>query len=702
MNRYILTAIFTASLFMAGVSMAVAEEATPAETKEAGAAVELEEITVTGTREGELKSETPLAIGTVKGEAVRDTHPSHPTEIIGRVPGAYVSVTGGEGHTTSIRHPITTSPVYLYLEDGIPVRSTGFFNHNALYEVNIPQSGGIEISKGPGTALYGSDAIGGVINVLTRPAPLEPELELNVETGSFGWTRALVSAGGTKDNNGVRVDANVTHSDGWRTKTSYDRQSSTVRWDRMMESGATLKTVVTYSNIDQATAGTSAISATDYQNNPTYNYTPISYRRVNSVRLSSAYEIETGSTLLSVTPYVRSNKMDLLPNWTLSGTSGQTSTSQNNSLGIMAKYRMDFEPMRTRVIVGADADYSPGGYVENAITATKTGNVYTSYTVGAKSYDYKAEFRGISPYLHTEFSPSDALRLNVGLRYDNLGYSYTNSLGELTTGTKKRPADTSVSFTHLSPKLGLTYAFTDEFNGYLSYRHTFRVPSEGQLFRQGNAANTVELKPVKVDSYDVGVRGGAADKLSYEVNAYYMTKDDDILNYTDTTVTPNTTAAQNAGRTLHQGVEIGAGTPLAGSLRLDVSYSYAKHSYQSWSPKTGLDYSGKEQAAAPNEIGNVRLSSKPEILSGGKCELEWTRLGKYWMDDANTMRYPGHDLFNFRISYKHKSGLELFGRISNLMDARWATSTSYSATLGDTYAPGNPRSFFAGVSYTFK
>lgn len=54
----------------------------------------------------------------------------------------HVSDLSGEGHSMAIRQPITTKPMYLYLEDGIPTRATGFFNHNALYEVNIPQSGG--------------------------------------------------------------------------------------------------------------------------------------------------------------------------------------------------------------------------------------------------------------------------------------------------------------------------------------------------------------------------------------------------------------------------------------------------------------------------------------------------------------------------------------------------------------------------------
>ena len=75
------------------------------------------------------------------------------------MPGVHVNVTGGEGHMTAIRQPITTSAVYIYLEDGIPTRSTGFYNHNVLYEINVPQLAGIEVSKGPGSALYGSDAM---------------------------------------------------------------------------------------------------------------------------------------------------------------------------------------------------------------------------------------------------------------------------------------------------------------------------------------------------------------------------------------------------------------------------------------------------------------------------------------------------------------------------------------------------------------
>lgn len=74
-----------------------------------------------------LLAEVPASVKVIAGEAVRQNKPGHPSQIMGQAPGVWVNVTGGEGHMTAIRQPLTTNPVYLYLEDGIPTRSTGFF-----------------------------------------------------------------------------------------------------------------------------------------------------------------------------------------------------------------------------------------------------------------------------------------------------------------------------------------------------------------------------------------------------------------------------------------------------------------------------------------------------------------------------------------------------------------------------------------------
>src|SRR5215213_3271015 len=200
-----------------------------------------------------------------------------------RIPGVYVSQLSGEGHSMSMRQPITTKPMYLYLEDGIPTRATGFFNHNALYEVNIPQAAGVEVIKGPGTALYGSDAIGGVVNVLTRPAPLSPSLESSIEGGANGYRRLLATGGSRWRGNGVRVDLNVTHSDNWKQDAPFDRQSGTIRWDAATSNGWTARTVLTGSRIDQQDVP--AVSQPVFDTATAVNLAPIAFRTVRALRL---------------------------------------------------------------------------------------------------------------------------------------------------------------------------------------------------------------------------------------------------------------------------------------------------------------------------------------------------------------------------------------------------------------------------------
>lgn len=179
-----------------------------------------ESITVTSTREAVRLWDVPASIGLIGSRSLRETAPAHPQQIMSQIPGVAVAVTNGEGHTTAIRQPFTTAPLYLFLEDGIPTRPTGFFNHNALYEVNLPDAARIEVVRGPGSALYGSDAIGGLVNVITRAATPSPARGGTIELGAFGWKRLMGEAqwaqakAGT--DTGLRVSLNRTHSDGWR------------------------------------------------------------------------------------------------------------------------------------------------------------------------------------------------------------------------------------------------------------------------------------------------------------------------------------------------------------------------------------------------------------------------------------------------------------------------------------------------------
>jgi len=502
--------------------------------------------------------------------------------------------------------------------------------------------------------------------------------------------------------NGFRIDLNTTHSDGWRERSGHDRQSTTLRWDKTIGTSASAKTIISFSNIDQKTGGSSGLLKQDFDTKPWYNYQTFDFRKVKAFRVSTEIEKELEKDiLLSFIPYFRWNEMDLLPGWAIfkSGSNyfGYDSTTRFYSLGLLTKYRQDFKPMKTRLIAGIDFDYSPGEYVEKRISVTKVGDKYTSYsyvTSTDNNYDFDATFTGISPYTQIEFSPLKKLRLTAGARYDILSYDYETHLAP----NANRPSDITLHFSHISPKLGLTYDFAKEISAFISYNHAFRVPSSGDLFKgnSGTASTAVNLKPIKADSYETGVRGTIEKIFTYSASVYYMTKKDDIVSYSPQT---GVTQRLNAGETEHKGTEIGLGIQPLKEIELNTSYSYAIHKYKAYKASASLDYSGKEIPQAPRNMLNTRLIYKPLVLNGGNAEIEWVRLGKYWINDANTEQYIGHDLFNFRMSYYISKAWGVYAKAINITDKLYAERVSKSGSDAALYAPGSPRTFFAGVIY---
>jgi outer membrane receptor protein involved in Fe transport len=661
-----------------------------------------EEIVVTGTREGTRRAETPAAITVVSSQVIDEVKPGHPSEILGRVPGVSVQQTNGEGHITGIRQPIGTAAVYLYLEDGIPVRASGFFNHNALYETNLPQAGGIEVIRGPGTSLYGSDAIGGIVNVLTRAPSATPEASLTLEGGEHSWLRALGTASSTFAGLGVRADVNVTHSDGWRDRSGYDRQTASLRFDTSIGDHR-FKGIMTGTQIDQQTGANSYVSRADYLAAPTRNYTPFAFRKVDSFRASLDWQYENGASLFQLTPYTRWSRMNLLATFLL-GFDPTDATSGYKSFGALAKYRYDFDTWRTRIIIGADLEKSPGYRREDRLTVTRAGPVFTGYANVGRIYDYDVTFWEASPYVHIETSPVERLRLVAGVRYDTLGFDYATNLapGNFVTPTPSgnrtfsRPGNTNVDYSRASPSVGATYQIADALSGFLSFKQSFRVPQESQLFRPGTNFDSLGLKPVEADSYEVGLRGDLGAAFAWDMSFYRMIKRNDILTLT-TGTTPSLT---NNGKTRHTGVELGARWNMTPEWQVDVAGSYSRSRYLSWTTSSAVNLSGKIQASAPDTVANATLAYTPAWLDGARAELEWSHLGAYWLDDANTAKYGGHELFNLRAGYDVSAGLTLFARATNLLNRRWATAAQISGGAAQ-YAPGMPFTLYGGATVRF-
>ena len=683
------------------------------------APVALEAMTVTGTRERAPLSRTPQSIGLLSTQAIQDTAPLHPAQLLGQIPGVGVAVTNGEGHTTAIRQPFTTSPVYLFLEDGIPVRATGFFNHNALYEVDMAMAGSVEVTRGPGTALYGSDAIGGIVNVLTRAPQSETHVTARAEAGSFGTWRLLAEAGSALGDAGAyAVRLNRTHVGGWRDTTAYDRQGIQLRADYPLGADSTLKAIVAVSQIDQETGANSPLTWSDFRDHPTRNLFPIAYREVSAVRASVEYERLGPESMVSVIPYFRKNAMELNGSYNLSF-DPRIEETENASYGLLAKWRLNLPWRGARLISGLDVDYSPGSRREDNLLVSRSGSgantLYHDATRGARIYDYRVTFSSVSPYVHTEFAWTDRLRFNLGVRHDDLRFRQRNRLpagaipAVIGNGTRYygQLEQNQTRFTRVSPKLGATYSLTPHAHLFAAWHSGFRAPSESQLYRAGHESTpelalararlALELQPIKAQQFEAGVRGEYG-KLTYELVGYELVKRDDLVSQRD--LATNVSRNVNAGETRHRGIEVGLGAKLGAGVKLDASFSYARHRYVDWT-SGGVDYSGHTIEAAPEIMANTRLSWRPNARTW--LQLEWVHLGSYWLEPGNSDtygRYPGHDLFHVRASYALTSRLTCFARVLNLTDRRYAESASVSSST-PVFSPGLPRALYAGLEYAW-
>ncbi|MDG2276471.1 MAG: TonB-dependent receptor [Pseudomonadales bacterium] len=669
----------------------------------------VEEVVVTATRELKPLDELAASVGVLNEEELRLISPSHPAEALNRIAGVHINNLGGEGHMAAIRQPITTAGVYLFLEDGLPARPSGFFNHNGLYEINIPQSSRLEVTKGPASALYGSDAIGGVINVITKSAPIGQAFEINLESGSDGWRRGLLSVGGGNARRAGRLDVNVTKSDGFREAADYERNAYSGRLDAEIGERLTMKLIGAYSTIDQS--GASGLEHVDYVQRPERNefHDDIGYRRVDALRLSAEFNFELSDTqLLSATPFFRDNQMTMMPSWMVTY-DPNLREYDFRSYGTLLKYRHRLFDDAVEVIAGVDLDITPSTYMEEAITVGQVDGIYNDYQrTGLLNYHFEADQRSVSYYLQAELSLNDRWLVSAGVRHDRFTVDYKNQiLQERFDFAHRRPSSTRVDYGSTSPKFGVVYRYGENHHAYANYRYAFRAPTVGSLFRPGSSRNTTDLEPVTSTSAELGFRGAFGKRVHYELALYDMNTEDDIVSI----INDAARETVNAGKTRHRGIELGLEVALTAELQLGASLTFTDQSYRDFSYvffsrscfcNEQINFAGNDVSRAPQSLGNFRLAYSPKWLPRFRAELEWESLGEYFTDQTNTQLYAGHDLYNLRLSYTVRSSLTVYLRGANLSDERFSTYTSNQVNDADvSYRPGMPRSWFFGFRWAF-
>ncbi len=645
----------------------------------------LDTMVVTGTRQANAVRDLAGNTTVIDEEVIELNAPNRPAELLNQVPSVNIQQGSGEEHLTAIRSPVLTSGAgagsFLYLEDGVPLRAAGFGNINGLFETNVEQAGSVEVVRGPGSALYGSNAVHGLINVIPRAPTQGIGGDTSVWLAPYAGRRVLTSVSGS----GTRISAQANHEGGWRDHTRLDEQKFVVRHGWAGNSD-TVTATLSGQNLDQDTGGfITGFNAYRDRSLAKTNANPEAYRQARSVRGMVRWQHDlSDTTQLSVTPYARHTEMEFLMHFV---PSKATETNAHDSIGMQTALYKSLAGKHS-VILGTDLEYTDGSLSEVQSIAT------TGTFVRGTHYDYDVQATVVAPYVHTEWQVLEKTRLTAGLRAENTVYHYTNNIAANTFGRFLRPGSRTDHFTTVTPKLGAVQQWTPELASYVNISRGARAPQTTDLYRLESKQTVGETKPETLDSVELGTRGNVGN-VRFDVAGFWMYKRHFFYRDVDGFNVSN-------GETEHKGVEMAASGPLPRGFDWGVSATYAHHTYAFNRTATAqvseTVTKGNDVDTAPRILSNVRLGYTP--FTGARAELEWVHVGKYYTDAANLHTYPGHDVFNLRAESKVNEAVSLHAKLLNVTDEAYADRADY-ANGTDRYFPGMGRTVMGGVTVRF-
>lgn len=665
-------------LSLLSASLAAASSLTPVFAQDA--------IVVTAERREQALADVPQSISVLTEGELRLIDADHISEALARVPGVSLHRGSGAEQLTAIRSPVLSAGAgagsFLFLENGVPIRSAGFANINGLFDAHYEIADRIEVVRGPSGALYGANAIHGVVNVIS-PAPSE---NFSVFGEASGDTqdryKFKASVSDTAGAHGFYAGASVTSEAGYRQDAGLDQQKLTLR-HKYDDGGVSVDTIFSFDNLEQETAGFifSRETLKDKALRKTNDF-PGAYRDAKAARLQSTIEFDAGeNTRVQITPYGRWNEMTFPQHFLPSN-----ALEENGHWSVGVQSAVYYDAGRLSLIAGADAEYTEGFLYE-----FQSAPQVFSYTQGLH-YDFDVKAVNASGFAQADYALSARTTASAAIRVDGTIYDYVNNTDSGVVGRFLRLPDRIDSFVTASPKFSLRHEFSDAVSAYVSYARGARPPQTTDLYRLQINQTGEQAKPEKIDSVELGVRAGLGERVNLELAGFFMDKrnfffrDADGFNVAD-------------GKTRHLGVEADVRIALHETLTLHSAVTYAKHTYRFDRPVGNADETiafGDDVDTAPRVLADTRLTWRP--VERFTAEAEWVSMGSYFTDAANDHKYGGHNILHLRAEAGITDQLAAFVTVRNVANALYAERADY-AFGEDRYFPGETRTFGFGLRY---
>lgn len=603
----------------------------------------LEDMVVTATRTESKVVDVPVNTTVISAEKIADRHYLDVADALKDVPGANVLDTGVGAYEKKV--VLNGDERVLVLVDGKRVNidmgtmSRASYDLNQMPDVSLIER--IEVVKGHGGALYGSDAVGGVINIITKKMD-HSYGKVSMGFGSHqardakamytikeGKTGVMVAASKYKQGYHEYKDAKTEANKRWPVASTYENEKVSVKLSQELSETSNLELGYDFSKFEGVRSYSTKAKSASFSNKKTNDFYAKYDWTVN--------DKDQGFIQLYRNKYDYYNAGDMYETDTGFEAQQNITLSDNNRLVVGASYRK-----------------------AKALNAT-------SYTA-EKSINNKAVF--VSD--QWEFAPS--WTLDAGVRYDK-----HSTAGSKTTWSA-----------------GLNKKFDENSHAYFNWGQVFKAPTLDDLYyysvmewgssKYENYGNP-NLKPEKGDTWTIGYGTKIADKTSVNIS-YFQSKLEDAIDW-DTTYSANgsVSIARNVDKQKKNGMELSVGHELNDNWDLEASYTYIR-------VKNNDNGSGYVRDA--NYIPNMYrfgvryhddLWNADLFLRGGSGADKSAYVDSKYMT------------LDMSVAYKATKDLSFYAKGYNLFNKAYAESAGVN---GGTYTyPAQGRRFIIGAEYTF-
>jgi vitamin B12 transporter len=605
----------SAERFLIGIAIGVGILSFSFAVQAGESGVTMEEVVVTASRIDELLKYSPDSVTIVTESEIQEKGKQTVVDVLRDVPGVFIKQSGSHGGEEEIYIRGTNSAHTLIMIDGMqvgdPMKSSGKIKITDISTDNIEK---IEIIRGAQSVLYGSAAIGGVINIITKKGRGKPKYYVSAEGGSYETLREKAGVSGSTDR--IYYSASLSRLD---TKgiSKAEEELGNIEEDYYHDTNLSARFGGRISETIRAN-----LSVRHSESSMDFDNTGVDADKVMDTTITSV-STNLDQDLcdwwqqvvkLGVTDVKREYMNQGAFNNSFEGTNKAASWQHNFFIG-------DIDT------VTAGFDYQE----EEGESKSSSGSNIPGKSVDTKSF-----------FIQNKLTPFKGLSFTLGARHDDHQTfggedTYKGALAYFfeKTGTKIRG----------------------------SYGTGFRAPSLYQLY--SNYGDT-SLKPEGSKGYDAGIDqellGG---KVSVSLT-YFHTEIDDMIEWNW-----NTSKYYNIGEVRTEGWETVFSYRPTKNVSLHAHYTYTDAKNET----EGGSNNGKYLQYRPQHTGGAELNIRP--LEQLNLNFSAQYVGKRYRNDSNTLEMPAYTLFNLAASYDVMKWLQIFGRVENLTDKKYESVYQY-------------------------